>query len=53
MLLQMPGLAKIITSGQMSVLVRLKRDFAQALGTDFHKEKYLMAQFSRVVFSNG
>lgn len=53
LLLQMPGLAKIITSGQISVLVRLKRDFAQALGTDFHKEKYLMAQFSRVVFSNG
>ena len=33
----------------MSVLVRLKRDFALALGIDFHKEECLMAQFFRVV----
>lgn len=53
LLLQMLGLEEIITSEQMSVLVRLKRDFALALDIDFHKEKCLMAQFSRVVFLDG
>lgn len=49
----MLGLVEIMTSEQMSVLVRLKRDFALALGIDFHKEKCLMARFSRVVFLDG
>lgn len=49
----MLSLAEIITSEQMSVLVRLKRDFALALGVDLPEEKCLMAQFSRVVFLDG
>lgn len=41
LLLQVLGLAEIITSEQMSVFVRPKRDFAIALGIDFHKEMCL------------